>query len=151
MRWTPAFAVLNLCLLGLNAQDKTPTQEQAPIKVEKIPAVPMVNPATVQDRVSSHGNTSSLGAHMMPFVAPIILDSPGIKSILVLANASTAGTTATVTLFSVDGKKSVSRALTFAPHEKKEVSLSLQRRKIQTPMNGGEVYPFSKIHRAWVW
>jgi hypothetical protein len=61
---------------------------------------------------------------MMPFVAPLVVGTAEITSALVLANASTAPTTATVTLFSVDGKKSKIQTLTLAPHEKKEVPIS---------------------------
>lgn len=63
---------------------------------------------------------------MMPFVAPLVFETPEITSTLVLANASTAATTATVTLFSLDGKRSERQIFTLQPHEKKEVPITSQ-------------------------
>jgi hypothetical protein len=114
MRWITPNALLILCLLNAEAQNPNRT----PIKVESFPAVPIIHPS-LTDRASS-----SLVGEMMPFVAPLVVGTAEITSALVLANASTAPTTATVTLFSVDGKKSKIQTLTLAPHEKKEVPIS---------------------------
>ena len=112
MRRIAPLALLIVCLLNANAQTSVP------IKVEKLPAVPVIHPS-LTDKASS-----SLVAEMMPFVAPLVFETPEITSSLVLANASIEATTATVTLFSADGKKSVRQTLTLAPHEKKEVRIS---------------------------
>ena len=111
MRQIILVAVPTLCLLNAVAQDRS--SNRTPIKVETFPAVPIVRPSTTDNA------SSSLVAKMMPFVAPLVFENPDFKSTLVLANASTGATTATVTLFSVDGKKSKSEILAFTPHEKK--------------------------------
>jgi hypothetical protein len=113
MRQITPLAMLILCSLNAGAQQRTP------IRVQTIPAVPIVRPSPT-DKASS-----SLVAQMMPFVAPIVFETPEITSTLVLTNASLETTTATVTLFSVDGTKSNSQTLTLAPHEKREVPISL--------------------------
>jgi hypothetical protein len=60
----------------------------------------------------------------LPLVATIPIDTPEITSTLVLANGSTAATSATLSLFSADGKTSTHQNISFQPHEKKEFPLS---------------------------
>jgi hypothetical protein len=93
-------------------------QTQAPIAVQRFPAVPQIPPPTT-DRLSS-----SIIPEMMPFAAPLVVETPDIASTLVLANASSEDTSVTVSLFSVDGKTSTRQHISFQPHEKKKLSLS---------------------------
>ena len=120
MRLITSLTLLILCLLNAKAQNSTP------IKVETFPAVPILQPSTANPAASS------LVAEMMPFVAPLVFETSEITSTLVLANASTEATTVTITLFTVDGKKSYSQTLKLAPHEKKEVPLS-------SPLDGADI------------
>ncbi len=115
MRGIPLLALLTFSMLDVVAQEQA--AKRTPIKIEKMPVVPIR--ATTTDNAAS-----TLVAVMMPFVAPLVFESPEFRNTLVLANASTAGTTATLTLYSVDGKKSETRKLTLAPHEKKEITLA---------------------------
>jgi hypothetical protein len=117
--------LLILCLLNVSAQTPASTKTPTPIKVESFPVVPILRPS-LTDRASS-----SLVAEMMPYVAPLVFETSEITSTLVLANASTEATTATVTLFSVDGTKSDRRKFTLSPHEKKEIPIS-------TPKGGSD-------------
>ena len=112
MRRIAPLALLVLCLPIAKAQ------KSVPIEVKIFPAVPVVR-SSLTDRASS-----SLVAEMMPFVAPLVFETPEITSTLVLANASTAATTATVTLFSMNGKRTERHLFTLQPHEKKEVPIT---------------------------
>jgi hypothetical protein len=120
MRLTVPLGLLTLCLFNAGAQVQAPPikQGRTPIKVETFPAVPVIHPP-VTDRASS-----SLVAEMMPFVAPLVVETPEITSTIVLANASSEATTATIRLISVDGKKSKVHRITLQPHEKKEFPIS---------------------------
>jgi hypothetical protein len=94
------------------------TQTRAPIAVQSFQAVPRIaSPAT--DRLAS-----SRIPEMMPFAAPLVLETPEITNTLVLANAAFVKTSATITLFSVSGKTSSRNRIELQPHEKKEYSLS---------------------------
>jgi hypothetical protein len=112
MRRIALLALLTSFTFNAIAQTKTP------IKVQNFPAVP---------RVSSPTNgrlASSLIPEMMPFAAPLVVETPEITNTLVLANAASVKTSATITLFSVSGKKSSSNRVSLQPHEKLEYPLS---------------------------
>jgi hypothetical protein len=94
-------------------------QGQAPMKQEFFPAHPVVasgqrNPAA-----------SSLVAEMMPFIGPMFVNGPEIKSTLVLANASRDETSVTVTLYGFDGSVTSRQRLPMKAHEHVEVALNL--------------------------
>jgi hypothetical protein len=93
-------------------------QTRAPIAVQSFPAVPQIASPT-NARLSS-----SLIPEMMPFAAPLVLETPEITNTLVLANAASVKTFATITLFSVSGKTSSRNRIELQPHEKREYSLS---------------------------
>lgn len=93
-------------------------QNRTPIKQESYPTHSIV-PSTPVDHASS-----SIVAEMMPFVAPLIFETPEFTNTLVLANSNNEATTVTMTLVSADGTKNSSEVISFAPHEEKEVSLS---------------------------
>jgi hypothetical protein len=93
-------------------------QTKAAITVQNFPAVP---------RIASPTNgrlASSLIPEMMPFAAPLVVETPEITNTLVLANAASIKTSATITLFSVSGKTNSSNRIILQPHEKMEYPLS---------------------------
>jgi hypothetical protein len=97
-------------------------QTKAAITVQNFPAVP---------RIASPTNgrlASSLIPEMMPFAAPLVVETPEITNTLVLANAASIKTSATITLFSVSGKTNSSNRIILQPHEKDGVPLVLAAR-----------------------
>jgi hypothetical protein len=105
------FALLALSSSLLVAQTK------APITVQTYPAVPIL-----QQPVADVGASMRL-SEAMPFVAPIVFETPEITSSLILANVTSEKQTVTITLFSLDGKTSNIQHVGFEPHEKKEFPL----------------------------
>jgi hypothetical protein len=95
------------------------SQSQAPVKQEFFPAHPVV--ATGQINPAA----SSLIAEMMPFIGPMFVNGPEIKSTLVLANASRGATSVTVTLHGADGSVINRQRLPMKAHEHVELSLNL--------------------------
>jgi hypothetical protein len=108
-------------------------QTKAPITVQHYPAVPVIGKAPT-DRLSS-----SLVAEVMPFVAPLVVETGDITNTLVLANASSEPAAATLTLFSVDGKIAQHYPIKLQPHEKKEYPLSSPEESEDTRTRWGSV------------
>ena len=110
---SPALLLILTCAFGtLQAQTKPP------IKVETFPANSELGDPQ-GERLSSLRTAGS-----MNFAAPLLLDAPGTVSTLVLANVSTATTTAIVTFFSKDGRSSSRKTVTLEPHGKTELPLA---------------------------
>jgi hypothetical protein len=116
------FAFLAFSLfLALTCPHYLAAQTPPPITVQTYPAVPILQPPT------TNFLSSSRVPETMPFVAPIVVETPEITSTLVLANVTSEKKTATITLFSLDGKTSSVQHVAFEPHEKKEYPLASQR------------------------
>jgi hypothetical protein len=121
-------ALFLLTALVMIIQHYGNAQTQAPIKVQQFPVFPIIQPPL------PNGSASPLVIEPLPLVATIPIETPEITSTLVLANSSTEATSATLSLFSADGKTSTHQHVSFRPHEKKEFPLS----SLETTANPNE-------------
>jgi hypothetical protein len=131
-------------IIALGASVVMSAQRQAPIKREYIPSHPAISSPPV-DHLSS-----SLVAEMMPFVAPLVIETTEVSSKLVLANSSNESTFATVTLYSTDGSKSDQQRVTFLPHEKKELPMSSIGAGLASNERWGSIMVEQDPHKAGV-
>jgi hypothetical protein len=76
-------------------------QTKAPIKVEHFPALPRMS-SPVNERKGESLVPAII--EVMPFAAPLVFETSEITNTLVLANAASVKTSATITLYSVNGK-----------------------------------------------
>ena len=131
MRLSALLAIFVCCATAF-AQEGA-LQTRTPISVQQYPAIPVMTPNTA-DRAAS-----TRIAEPMPFVAPLVFETSELTNTLVLANAASVPTTATIHLFSQDGTLNSHETISLRPHEKREYPITSSLENMTLPRRWASV------------